>query len=187
LFKSLKNCILTQNQHAVNMIIQARKSGILVLICIVFGSLNVSVLGQDSIRIYRFSQLQPRLEHRNDTTYLINFWASWCVPCLKELPAFEEVREKYSDRKFKMLMVSLDFPRDIETKLLPTIAKYNLKAEVVVLDDPDANAWIDKVDPAWSGAIPSTLIYNSKSRSFYEKGFTFEELDQIVKLKLHEK
>jgi thiol-disulfide isomerase/thioredoxin len=155
------------------------------LFTIITGALKAH--GQGPLPIYDFDQLEPILNKRNDTTYLINFWASWCVPCLKELPAFEQVRQKYSDRPFKMLMVSLDFPRDMDTKLIPTIQKYNLNAEVVVLDDPDANAWINKVDPSWSGAIPATLIFNSSSRTFYEKGFTFNELDQIVESKLNEK
>ena len=79
-------------------------------------------------------------------------------------------------------MVSFDFPDQIESRLIPVLNKYEFKSESIVLDDPDANKWIDKVSPEWSGAIPGTLIYQGDNRKFYEKSFEFHELDSIVNL-----
>ena len=42
--------------------------------------------------------------------YLIDFWATWCKPCIKELPAFEELNARYQDKGLKVVLVSLDFP-----------------------------------------------------------------------------
>ena len=116
----------------------------------------------------------------------MNFWATWCVPCINELPGFNKVAAKYANTKLKIIMVSLDMPKHLESRLKPAITKYNIKSEVVLLDDPDFNTWINKVDPTWSGGIPATLIYSKKSRSFYEKGFEFEELDKIIQFKIKE-
>jgi hypothetical protein len=82
----------------------------------------------------------------------------------------------------QVILVSLDFTNQIESRLIPFIEKHNLKAKVILLDDPDANTWIDKVSPEWSGAIPATVIKKGRKEAFYEKSFhSFEELQQIIK------
>lgn len=103
------------------------------------------------LKVLNFREFEPHLLKSNDTTYVINFWASWCVPCLEEMPAFQKLHEKYRNKKFKLLLVSLDVPSQVEKRLIPTISKYGLTAEVIVLDDPDFNSWINKVDKNWSG------------------------------------
>jgi thiol-disulfide isomerase/thioredoxin len=117
------------------------------------------------------------LQQKNDTTYIVNFWATWCKPCVKELPYFEKIKEEYASQKVKVVLVSLDFPDRLEKQVIPFIKKYNLKSEIVLLDDPDANSWIPKVSEEWSGAIPATIIYNQKNRKFNEGSFTYEELE----------
>lgn len=139
---------------------------------------------KSEIQVLNFESFESKLNLSDDTTYVINFMASWCLPCLKELPAFEEIKQKYKSEKFKMLFVSFDFPEDIEKSLIPVIKKFKLSSEVIVLDEPDANSWINKVSQDWSGSIPATLVFNSQSRSFYERSFTFDEIDSIVNSKI---
>ncbi len=129
----------------------------------------------------KFEDLAPIFAQQNDTTYIINFWATWCAPCVKELPYFETLTEKYATQKVKVILVSLDFSKQLETKLKPFLKENKLQSEVLVLIDPDANSWVDKVNPAWSGAIPATLVYKGKENKFYEKSFeTLAELEEIV-------
>lgn len=127
-----------------------------------------------------FGQLEPRLSTGSDSLYVVNFWATWCVPCVKELPEFEKLNKLYSDKKVKVLLVSLDNPRHLESRVLPFIENHGLKSEIVLLDDPRSNNWIPKVDDSWSGAIPATIIFSKNSRAFYEQVFTWEELERIV-------
>ncbi len=128
-----------------------------------------------------FEDLVFIFQQKNDTTYVINFWSTWCAPCVKELPYFEELNQKYANKKVKVILVSLDFPKQLETKLKPFLAKNNLQSEVLVLTDPDANSWVDKVNPTWSGAIPATVVYKGDKNEFYEKSFeTLAELEEIV-------
>lgn len=144
---------------------------------------GIAVFSQ-SVPIVDFEQLQPRLQLSNDTTYIVNFWATWCLPCIKEMPAFQKIHEEYISQKVKVLLVSLDFVKHIDSRLIPFIEKHELTPEVIVLNDPDANAWIDKVSPRWSGALPATLIFNKNFREFFEQEFTYLSLKQIVESNL---
>lgn len=122
---------------------------------------------KDEVIVYeQFDDMAFLFEHENDTTYVINFWATWCKPCVEELPYFDQLFKEYSDQKVKIVLVSLDFPKQIDSKLIPFITKHKILPEVVVLKDPDANAWIDRVSEDWDGAIPITLIYNRNRRLF---------------------
>ena len=94
-----------------------------------------------------------------------------------ELPAFEKLNKAYADEKVKVLLVSLDFIKHFDTKLIPFINERNIKSPVILLNDPRSNKWIDKVSDEWSGAIPATVIYRGKEREFYERSFTYEELE----------
>ncbi|MFY0482216.1 redoxin domain-containing protein [Flavobacterium sp. PLA-1-15] len=132
------------------------------------------------VNSYDYKSLEYFLKKDNDTTYVINFWATWCVPCVEELPSFEKLNAKYKDKKVKVILVSLDMSKQIESRLLPFIKNKNLQSKVVLLNDPDANAWIEKVDKSWSGAIPATIIYKKQNRKFFERSFTYEELEKEV-------
>ena len=125
-----------------------------------------------------------------DTTYVLNFWATWCAPCVKELPYFEELHALSvaqgstpesgafaKTQPIKVILVSMDLPMSYEKSLLPFLAKKNLQAEVVGLRDGDANSWIDKVDPRWSGALPITVYIKNGNRHFYDKAYhSLEEI-----------
>lgn len=129
-----------------------------------------------------FAALAPLFHKQTDTTYVINFWATWCKPCVEELPYFEKLHAEFQGEKVRIILVSLDFPRQLESKLAPFIEKHNLQSEVMVLADVRQNEWIDQVDPQWSGAIPVTIIYKADQRRFVGEQFAgYEELAAIVK------
>lgn len=129
----------------------------------------------NELEIYDFQGVTKFLEPSNSKTQVVNFWATWCTPCVKELPYFEKIREQYPN-DVEVLLISLDFPNQIETKLKPFLQDKQLKSKVIVLDDVDMNSWIPKIDPNWDGAIPVTLIFNKEKRQFYPQSFTYEEL-----------
>lgn len=135
----------------------------------------------DELLIVDFNGLKPYLNKNDNKTYVINFWATWCAPCVKELPYFEELRNTYKEKNVEVILVSLDFPRKYETTLKPFIKDKNLKSKVIAFDDVDQNTWIPAIDESWSGAIPATIIYNKNNRKFYEQSFTYEELEQELK------
>lgn len=147
---------------------------LLLIACVIFTHKNMSA------QIIGINELKPLLSLQSDSTYIINFWATWCGPCVKELPHFEEIGKKYTNEKLSIIYVSLDLERQYQTVLLPFIEKHNLSHKVLLLNEPDPNSWIDTVDPVWQGSIPATLIYNDTKRAFYEKPFDFNTLDSTV-------
>lgn len=143
------------------------------------GAKKSAVNENDSIEVYDFSTLEAMLNAADDKIYIVNFWATWCKPCIEELPYFEALEAEGGDG-IKVILVSLDFPDKLETQLKPFIANKKIKSQVILLDDPHENEWIPKVDSSWTGAIPATLIFNKSKRVFYEKSFTKESLFEEV-------
>ncbi|MFO7669345.1 MAG: TlpA disulfide reductase family protein [Bacteroidales bacterium] len=116
----------------------------------------------------------------SDTTYVINFWATWCSPCVKEIGYFEELFLAHQESKVKVILISLDFQDRVDRQLLPFLKERSITAPVMLMTDLDYNSWIDQVDPSWSGAIPATLIYNREHRIFLEQELSREALFEYV-------
>ena len=128
------------------------------------------------VKSFNFDGLENYIKPQNDTIYIVNFWATWCKPCIEELPYFEKINEEYGSKNVKVILVSMDMSKQVLSRLIPFLEKNKIKSEVVLLNDVDADAWINKIDPSWSGALPATLIYNSKKRLFFEQSFTYQTL-----------
>ena len=131
---------------------------------------------QKNIPVVGFKEFEQQLNHTSDTIYVLNFWATWCGPCRKELPEFQKIHEDYSNKKIKVLLVSLDFLTAVSTSLPDYLINNHITAPVVVLNEPDANSWIDRVDPSWSGSLPATLIYRKNQRLFFDKELTYQDI-----------
>lgn len=133
--------------------------------------------------IYKIDNLLKRIHNSSDTTYIVNFWATWCKPCVAELPDFNKIDSLYSEQKIKVILVSLDFKEDVSYKLIPFIAKRKFKSEILVLDEINGNQFINKISESWSGAIPATLITknNNQISNFYEKKLSYDFLSEYLK------
>ena len=119
------------------------------------------IYSQSTASIVSFDQLQGRITDSRKELTVVNFWATWCAPCIKELPYFEAAFKENADR-MDLILVNLDFADKID-KVNTFINKKALTGEVLLLDNIDYNSWIDKVDPSWSGAIPATLFINART------------------------
>jgi thiol-disulfide isomerase/thioredoxin len=133
------------------------------------------------VRVVKFDALEHLMTRDTDKIEVINFWATWCKPCIKELPYFQELQEELPD-KVNVTLVSLDYAEVLNDRVIPFIKKRQLTTDVLLLDEIDYNSWIDKVDPSWSGAIPATLIINHQTgqRKFIESELEPGELEQFI-------
>lgn len=138
--------------------------------------------GQDnvpSIPTVDYEGLKAFMAEQEAEVIVYNFWATWCRPCVAELPAFEQLNEAYADQGVKVVLVSLDFP-DVKQRMEEFVSRRELKSTVIHLDDPNQDVWINGISPEWSGAIPATLVVKGDQSGFKEQGFTYEELQEWV-------
>ncbi|MCS7085487.1 MAG: TlpA disulfide reductase family protein [Bacteroidia bacterium] len=147
--------------------------------------MSVAAMGVSQAQEVKKIKIGPLLERLGKTegkTLVVNFWATWCKPCVKELPHFERLNTEYADKNVKVILVSLDFPEDYETKLKAFVKSKALRSELYWLDETNPNDWINRVNPQWQGAIPATLIVAKDGRfaDFHSGEFDYESLTAFV-------
>jgi thiol-disulfide isomerase/thioredoxin len=138
------------------------------------------------VSVIKISDLEKRITNTSDTTYIVNFWATWCAPCVKELPDFDSITKTHGSEKIKILLISMDFKEDMDTKVMPFHRKKKIRSEVYLLDEVNGNHFIPKVSEKWTGALPATLIVNNakKYRELYERKLDYNFLkEEISKVK----
>ena len=150
----------------------------IVVLIVILGSLQ-GATAQEAI-VVKFDALQKILNTKSDQIQVINFWATWCAPCVKELPLLEKLNAQ-KDLNAKITLINLDYADKLD-KVNEFMVRKNIQSEVLLLDEIDYNSWIDKVDRSWSGAIPATLIINSRTgkRKFLEKQLKEGELENLI-------
>lgn len=136
------------------------------------------------------AQTIPRWKMTSLTKYIksskepliVNFWATYCAPCIKEIPYFEELAKKYENKKVKLLLVSLDFEESYPDKIQSFSSKMKYTAPIVWLDETNADYFCPQIDNKWSGAMPATLIINNLTgyRSFFQEGISREKLEEEI-------
>jgi thiol-disulfide isomerase/thioredoxin len=133
-----------------------------------------------NIQVIKFDTLKQCIYNKSDTFYVVNFFASWCKPCIKEMPELLSCAKAIKNSNIKLVFVSLDLKNN-QGKLLQIVQQYNLQ-NVYLLDETNANNWINKIDKHWSGAIPATLIVkNGKHKKFIADAISCETLFKFTK------
>src|SRR5438874_125130 len=149
----------------------------------IFFAGNFAISLAQQVKMIKFDELKSSVNLSDDTLYILNFWATWCKPCVQELPFFENCNQQYQDKKIKIILVNLDFNSQVTTVVEPFIKKKKLSSYIIHITDTDPNAWINKVDSAWSGAIPATVMYLNSKKIFFTEGPIKSEklIDEINK------
>jgi thiol-disulfide isomerase/thioredoxin len=137
------------------------------LLFILFTVCSLQSLQAQEIRKLKIDQLMKMIDTAS-TPLVINFFATWCGPCIREIPWFEK-HIAASNKKVKLLLVSIDFADDYPRAITMFIKKQAFKSQVVWLNETDADIFCPPVDKSWDGAIPVTLMVNNskKYRQFY--------------------
>lgn len=137
--------------------------------------------GAQPVPSYNADRLVKRTQNA-DTVYVVNFWATWCAPCVQELPEFDSLQAYYRNKPVKILLVSLDFKEEYQQKIPAFIAKKHPQPDILWFSETDANSFIPKIDDRWTGSIPATWIVDSgnKFKTLLEKTITARELRSVI-------
>jgi len=146
------------------------------LFCLAVSAFQVQA---QSIPTVDLNGLKAHMLAQGETLTVYNFWATWCRPCVAELPYFEQLNQEYADKGVKVVFASLDFP-DQYDRMVAMTQKKNLQSELLHVDEADQNALINGISHKWSGALPATVIVGPGVYTFQEKSFTYEELTEWV-------
>ncbi|MFW5644529.1 MAG: TlpA family protein disulfide reductase [Bacteroidota bacterium] len=153
----------------------------------IFLTLHFISTGAQDIKRIDTEELEKILQNENDNLNVVNFWATWCSPCVTELPYFQDASNKFSEKEVSFLLISLDFPSQVDTRLKPFLKEQNINLPVVLMEDLDYNKWISKVDPTWKGSLPATLIFNNPKniRVFISGALEKNELMEFIEENLN--
>ena len=130
-----------------------------------------------SIKKWKYAELEQYI-NQSKTPVVINFWATFCKPCVEEIPYFQKAIKQFQDKKVKLILASLDFPEYYPDKIEAYAKKYGFTAEIIWIDEEDPGQFCPKVDKDWSGVLPATLLINKKKnyRSFHSQQLSEMEL-----------
>ena len=122
----------------------------------------------------------------SDSVLIINFWATFCKPCVEEIPDLIKLAKKYKKEKASLYLVSLDLEDYYPEKIKKFVAKKKYAAKIAWLDESNADYFCAFIDASWSGAIPATLFINNKNgyKKFYEKQLSATEIEVAIKAAL---
>jgi thiol-disulfide isomerase/thioredoxin len=135
----------------------------------------------ENTNIVKLKDLEQVINSPSDKVKVINFWATWCAPCIKEIPLFERLNAQRPDVEVTLVNMDLDLDPDPE-KVYAFVNRKGMASRILILNENDPNSWIDKIDPGWSGALPATLIVNPTTgkRVFVEKEMHDGELEKLI-------
>ncbi len=144
---------------------------------------SVQVQGQE-IKRWKINELLEYIE-KSDSALVINFWATFCAPCIEEIPYFQTISKQYASNKVKLLLVNLDFKEYYPDKIAGFAKKHDFTAEIVWLDEEKPDQFCPMIDKTWSGAMPATLFSNKVNgyRKFFESQMNAERFEaQLIHL-----
>jgi thiol-disulfide isomerase/thioredoxin len=151
------------------------------LFVLVLLAVSATSYSQQKAEIVKLPQLLEIINSKSNKVKVINFWATWCAPCVKEMPLVEKVGLDRED--VEVILVSMDLDLDPNPdKVHRFIERKKLQSRVVILDERDPNKFIDKIDENWSGALPATIVINGNTgqRKFVEKELHEGDLEKLI-------
>ena len=147
--------------------------------------LGAALLTEKPVTVVNLKEYQNAAINNNDTLYVVNFWATWCKPCVQEMPYFEASSQKFKNQKVKFIFVSTNYAREAE-QVKSFINQKKVQSDVLLIKAGTPNSWIDANDSSWSGAIPATIMYRKgKTALFHEGEFTQAQLDSVIQKQIH--
>ena len=116
------------------------------------------LLNPTQVELVTPSEFQAVLKHHLGKVVVVNLWATWCIPCIQELPDLDLLQQRYRERGLVVLAVSLDTPDNLESKVRTFFAEKAPGLVSYLADAEDSFAFVEKLDPDWIGALPTSFF-----------------------------
>lgn len=158
-----------------------------IILSLAFLSMTILGMSQD-IPKWKLTDLEAAIKNAEGPT-IFNFWATFCKPCIEEIPYFQQLVKKYDSAGVKLVLVSLDFSENYPKKIADFATKRKFTAPIKFLDETNADVFCPAVDKSWSGVLPATLFVNHKTgyRKFYEEQISKEVLEKEIQQLIQDK
>jgi thiol-disulfide isomerase/thioredoxin len=143
------------------------------------------VVHSQQVRSIKITELENTIKE-SKTPLIVNFWATFCVPCLQEIPYFQEIANQYKSNDVSLLFVSLDMKEAYPIKVNDMAKKLKLTYPVVWLNETNADYFCPRIDTTWTGGMPSSLFVNNATgyHKFFEESLSKERLDKEIQVML---
>lgn len=148
------------------------------LLVLLLAGLGAHAQTEDLVTLDRLQQI---LQAEKDRVQVINFWATWCAPCIKELPLLEKMTKDQPEIRVRLVSMDMDLDPNPD-KVRKFAARKKIQSQVLILNERNPDQWIEKIDKGWSGALPATLVVNNKNgkRKFVEKELHEGDLEKLI-------
>jgi thiol-disulfide isomerase/thioredoxin len=143
------------------------------------------IVHSQQVRSVRITELEKTIK-QSKAPLIVNFWATFCVPCLQEIPYFQEIVNQYKSNDVSLVFVSLDMKEAYPVKVNNMARKLNLTYPVVWLNETNADYFCPRIDTSWTGGMPSSLFVNNATgyHKFFEEPLSKEKLEKEIQVML---
>jgi len=143
--------------------------------------LLATAIHSQQVKSIKITELEETIKE-SKTHLIVNFWATFCVPCLQEIPYFQEITNQYKSKNVSLIFVSLDMKEAYPVKVNDMAKKLKLVYPVVWLNETNADYFCPKVDTSWTGGMPSSLFVNNATgyHKFFEEPLSKEKLESEI-------
>ncbi|PWT74036.1 MAG: thioredoxin [Bacteroidetes bacterium] len=145
-------------------------------------SLLVLSLQAQEITKMNIKDLESYIQ-KSEHPLVVNFWATFCVPCVKEIPTFEKIISTYKDKQVELILVSLDLPDSYPAKIENFARDRQFSSSIIWLNETNADYFCPRIDKKWSGGIPSSLFINNRNhfKKFFESELNANQFEENIK------
>jgi thiol-disulfide isomerase/thioredoxin len=153
----------------------------LIIIALLFFAIAFTNANAQSIPKWKLDDLKTAISKADKPT-IFNFWATFCKPCVAEIPYFQQLAKKYESAGVQLVLISLDLSEAYPKQISSFATKYKFTSPIKFLDETNADLFCPAVDDSWSGAIPASLFINNKKgyRKFFEEQLSKERLEKEI-------
>lgn len=145
--------------------------------------LRPELLAPKTVEPISAAEFRQLLAHHKGKVILVNLWATWCAPCLKELPELAKLQEQYRDKGLQVLAVTLDEPNLLETRVKRTWHERAASLPAYLQTEVSSDKFVSVIDPAWAEIMPTNYVLDraGKLKATLTGGKTLAEFEAAIK------